>query len=404
MSFTALQLHPHLSRALIKCGYTSPTPVQNATIPKALAGADLITIAQTGTGKTAAFALPILQHLIEKPSKPPVLRALIMVPTRELALQIQDSLQSYGRHQPLRVATIYGGTDQIPQLRALRKHPDIIIATPGRLIDLMENHAFIRPEHLTHLVLDEADRMLHMGFLPDIEKIIAALPRNRQTMMFSATFPPEVEALAGKFMKNPQRIQLGNRSNPAETVYQVVYEISHQLKDSLILALLDDRSMTRVLIFTRTKTAANHLAQNLKNSKILAQRLHSSRSQEQREKALAEFKNGQIRVLVATDIVARGIDIEDVSHVINYDFPVNSEDYIHRIGRTGRAEHSGKAISLVPKSDLNLLGILEMAIGKRIPRKRLRGFDYSAKPSEGNTPVPKKTDWRKRTRTKKPKK
>ena len=407
MPFSEFGLEEGILRAIKKVGYVRPTPVQAAAIPKVMQGDDITAIAQTGTGKTAAFVLPMLQRLSARKAENKLhgTLALILAPTRELAVQITENIHSYGRHLTIRVATIYGGVDENSQIRAARKGANIIVATPGRLIDLLGRHK-LDFSRLEVLVLDEADRMLHMGFLPDIETIVASLPRRRQTLMFSATFPKEVESLAKRFQREPKRVQVGAKNNPAETVKQAVYEEPPHLKDAMLLGLLKNEAFVRVLVFVRMKDGANRLTEILRNEKISVTRLHSGRTQEKRQKALADFKAGAVRVLVATDLAARGIDIDGVSHVVNYDFPVNPEDYIHRIGRTGRAEHEGEAVSFVPKGDLNLLGILEMAIGQRLPRKRLRGFDYHAK-SPALVIQPAKKDWRKRTRereTEKPQK
>lgn len=400
MPFSKFGLRDEILRAIKKVGYSRPTPIQTATIPIAIEGRDLIAIAQTGTGKTAAFVWPTLHRLSLQESGRELngTKALILAPTRELAVQIVENIESYGRHLTIRVSAIYGGVNEVSQLRAIRKGVQIIVATPGRLIDFIERHKTDFGS-LDTLILDEADRMLHMGFLPDIEKIVEVLPKRRQTLMFSATFPREVESLAKRFLYQPQRVQVGKQDNPAETVKQYVYEVPAHLKAQMLLEMLGGEKFRRVLVFVRMKDGANRLTAFLKKHRIKVSRLHSSRSQEQRLKALQDFKDGKIQVLIATDIVARGIDIEGISHVINYDFPVNTEDYIHRIGRTGRAEHDGEAISLVPKGDLNLLGILEMAICQRIKRKRLHNFDYHAKskPPEADAP-PLKRDWRKRTR------
>jgi ATP-dependent RNA helicase RhlE len=398
MPFSEFGLEEGILRAIKKVGYARPTPVQSAAIPKVMRGDDITAIAQTGTGKTAAFVLPMLHRLSLRKAENKLhgTLALILAPTRELAIQITESIHSYSRHLSIRVAAIYGGVDENSQIRAARKGANIIVATPGRLIDLLERHK-LDFSRLEVLVLDEADRMLHMGFLPDIETIVASLPKRRQTLMFSATFPREVESLAKRFQWEPKRVQVGAKNNPADTVKQAVYEVPPHLKDAMLLALLKDEAFTRVLVFVRMKDGANRLTEILRNEKISVTRLHSGRTQEKRTKALADFKSGAVRVLVATDLAARGIDIDGVSHVVNYDFPVNPEDYIHRIGRTGRAEHEGEAVSFVPKGDLNLLGILEMAIGQRLPRKKLRGFDYYAK-SPAIVIPPAKKDWRKRTR------
>lgn len=399
MAFTNFGLNSALLGSIRKAGYTAPTPVQTAAIPKVMRGEDVIAIAQTGTGKTAAFVLPMLHRISESPHHgKTAIRALILAPTRELATQIMENIRTYGKSLPIRVAAIYGGVDEAAQIKALHKGVHIVVATPGRLIDLLERHK-LDFQGLETLVLDEADRMLHMGFLPDIETIIESLPRRRQTLMFSATLSKEIESLARRFQYQPKMVQIGKRSNPADTVRQCVYEVPAHLKTALLIELLRQKSFKRVLVFVRMKDGANRLTEALKIAGVTVSKLHSSRSQEQRETALRDFKDGKIQVLVATDIVARGIDIDGVSHVINYDFPVNPEDYIHRIGRTGRAEAEGDAISFVPKSDLNLLGILELTIALRIPRKKLRGFDYHATaPREAPGEKAPRRDWRKRTR------
>jgi ATP-dependent RNA helicase RhlE len=400
MPFRNFGLGDEILLAIQNAGYTRPTPVQAAAIPKVMQGHDLIAIAQTGTGKTAAFVLPMLRRLsaTRRRGAPREVRALILAPTRELAVQITENIRTYGQGLPLRVATIYGGVEEEAQIKLLRAGVEIIVATPGRLLALLARQR-VDFAALEMLVLDEADRMLHMGFLPDIETLVDALPRRRQTLMFSATFPKEVEALARRFQQQPKMVQIGKRSNPADTVDQSVYEVSPHLKGPLLLELLRLPKFQRVLVFARLKDGADRLTEFLKAAGVKVAKLHSSRSQEQRLQALQDFKDGKVQVLVATDIVARGIDIDGVTHVVNYDFPVNPEDYIHRIGRTGRAEARGEAISFVPRGDLNLLGILERFIGDRIERKRLRGFDYHGTGAVVPPGVPAaKRDWRKRTR------
>ncbi len=400
MPFRHFGFGDEILRALGNAGYARPTPVQEAAIPKVMQGRDLIAIAQTGTGKTAAFVLPMLHRLEQSKRERNIIRALILAPTRELALQITGNIRTYGKHLLLRVASIYGGVDEAEQIKAVRKGVQIIVATPGRLIDLLGRQQ-VDLGSLEMLVLDEADRMLHMGFLPDIETIVDGLPRQRQTLMFSATFPREVENLARRFLRQPEMVQIGSRSDPAETVKQCVHEVAHHLKGPLLRELLRQPKFKRVLVFVRMKDGADRLARFLQSEGVQVARLHSGRSQEQREKALQDFKDGKVQVLVATDIAARGIDIDGVTHVVNHDFPVNPEDYIHRIGRTGRAEAEGEAISFVPRGDLNLLGMVERFIGDRLARKRLRGFDYHAKtPAKPADGVPEKRDWRKRTREK----
>jgi ATP-dependent RNA helicase RhlE len=374
--------------------------VQAAAIPKVMQGSDVIAIAQTGTGKTAAFVLPLLHRLTQATGSAQArgIGALILAPTRELAVQIMENIRNYGQYLPIRVAAIYGGVEEEAQIKSLRKGVHIVVATPGRLLDLLGRQK-LDFQGLEVLILDEADRMLHMGFLPDIEQLVSQLPKRRQTLMFSATLSKEVESLARRFQFHPKTIQIGKRSDPADTVEQSVYEVPTHLKNALLLALIQQPKFSRVLVFARMKDGADRITNFLKLASVKVAKLHSSRSQEQRQQALQDFKDGKIQVLVATDIVARGIDIEGVSHVINYDFPVNPEDYVHRIGRTGRAEAQGEAISFVPKQDLNLLNILELFIAQRLSRKRLRGFDYQA-PVPAPVPGEKQArqDWRKRTR------
>ena len=400
MPFSNFGLGDEILRAIQKAGYTRPTPVQAAAIPKVMQGQDLIAIAQTGTGKTAAFVLPMLHRLAlsNRQGQPRGIKALVLAPTRELAVQIMENIRAYGQHLPIRVAAIYGGVEEEAQIKAVRKGVDIVVATPGRLIDLIGRQK-VDFSLLEMLVLDEADRMLHMGFLPDIGTIVGTLPKRRQTLMFSATLSKAVESLAQRFLYQPKVVQIGKRSNPADTVDQCVYEVPAHLKSALLLELLQQPKFKRVLVFARMKDGADRLTNFLKLAQVKVAKLHSSRSQEQRLQALQDFKDGKVQILVATDIVARGIDIDGVTHVVNYDFPVNPEDYVHRIGRTGRAEAQGEAISFVPKQDLNLLDILEMFIGQRLDRKRLRGFDYHA-PIPAPTPGEKspRQDWRKRTR------
>lgn len=379
MPFAALGLEPRLLSALKDTGYTEPTPIQSAAIPKILSGTDVIGIAQTGTGKTAAFVLPMLQLLA---SRPPVgdkkkIRALVIAPTRELAVQIQENAQAYSRYIPFKMATVFGGVGERPQIAALRENIELIIACPGRLLDLMKQH------HgdwtgLEFLVLDEADRMLDMGFLPDIRRIVKMLPRKRQTLLFSATLSGEIEGLTHEFLHAPATVQVGRRSNPAETVTQIAYEVPKHLKLALLVALLQQPEMDSVLVFSRTKHGADRIARKLESVGIKTGTLHSNRSQNQRLRALAAFKAGEVRVLVATDIAARGIDVDGISHVINYDFPMTNEDYVHRIGRTGRANQIGDAISFVAQDEHGDLRSLERFIGRGLPRRKLDGFDYTA--------------------------
>src|SRR5580658_3358768 len=378
MPFRALGLEAKILRAVTEAGYTEPTPIQSAAIPPILAGHDLIGIAQTGTGKTAAFTLPILTKLAAQPAGARRgTRVLVLAPTRELALQIDENIRAYARHLPLTVATVFGGVGENPQIRALRAGTDVIIACPGRLLDLVgrRNGDF---SGLQFLVLDEADRMLDMGFLPSIKQIVRQLPQKRQTLLFSASFSKEIEVVTHEFQRSPKTIQIGRRANPAETVTQLVYEVPKHLKPALLLHLLRDPKMDMVLVFSRMKHGADRIARNLEQNAIRTATLHSNRSQNQRLRALQDFKSGAVRVLVATDIAARGIDVDGISHVVNYDFPMHAEDYVHRIGRTGRAQAVGDAISFVTPEDHGELRSLERFIGRGIVRKKAEGFNYSA--------------------------
>jgi ATP-dependent RNA helicase RhlE len=378
MPFRAFGLDPRILKAVQEAGYTEPTPIQAAAIPQILAGHDLIGIAQTGTGKTAAFTLPMLTKLAAQPAgSRRGTQVLVVAPTRDLALQIDENLRIYARHLPITSATVFGGVGEHPQIRALRSGTEVIIACPGRLLDLMSrrNGDF---SGLQFLVLDEADRMLDMGFLPSIRQIVRQLPSRRQTLLFSATFSKEIEALTHEFQRAPKLVQIGRRSNPAETVTQMVYEVPKHLKPALLLHLLRDPQMDMVLVFSRMKHGADRIARHLEQTGIRTATLHSNRSQNQRLTALKDFKSGAVRVLVATDIAARGIDVDGISHVVNYDFPRHAEDYVHRIGRTGRAHAVGDAISFVTAEDHAELRLLERFIGRGIVRKRAEGFDYGA--------------------------
>src|SRR6476660_8131845 len=379
MSFRALNLSPKILQAIDDAGYTEPTPIQVAAIPPILAGHDVIGIAQTGTGKTAAFVWPILMKLaasMDNGQKRGT-RALVVAPTRELVVQIEENVRAYAKHVPLRMATVFGGVSERPQIAALRSGVDLVVATPGRLIDLMGQRA-ANLSGIEFLVLDEADRMLDMGFLPPIRRIVKALPQKRQTLMFSASLSREIEELTHQFQQSPRIVQIGLRANPAETVTQFAYEFPPHLKSALLLHLLGDPKFDTVLVFARTKHGADKIARRLESSGIKTGTIHSNRSQNQRLRALKDFKSGAVRVLVATDIAARGIDVDGISHVVNYDFPMHSEDYVHRIGRTGRAQAIGDAISFITSEDHGPLRSLERFIGRGLVRKRAEEFNYDA--------------------------
>ncbi len=385
MPFRALGLADEILKAVADTGYTEPTPIQREAIPPIIAGKDVIGIAQTGTGKTAAFTLPILAQLARRTDRSRT-SVLVLAPTRELVVQIHENVQTYSKYLPaLRVATVFGGVGENPQIAALKSGVDLIIATPGRLLDLMDRRAGDF-SGLEHLVLDEADRMLDMGFLPSIRKVVRNLPKKRQTLLFSATLSKEIESLTKEFQHQPEIIQIGRRSNPADTVSQSIYEVPRHLKPALLAHLLKDDAMNMVLVFTRTKHGADRVAKKLEQSGITTGTLHSNRSQNQRLRALEGFRSGNVRVLVATDIAARGIDVDGISHVVNFDFPMQSEDYVHRIGRTGRAQAIGDAISFISEDDEKGLKQLERFIGRGIPRVRAEGFDYSATEGKNRDP------------------
>ena len=376
MSFSELGLAPTLLQAITDTGYTTPTPIQQQAIPVILNGGDVMAAAQTGTGKTAGFTLPLLQRLSGKaPARSNHVRALVLTPTRELAAQIQESIETYGKHEKLRSVVVFGGVNINPQQMALRKGCDILVATPGRLLDLYGQNA-VKFTDLETLVLDEADRMLDMGFIRDIRRILALLPKQRQNLLFSATFSPEIRALAKGLCVNPLEIDVAPRNSTVDTITQELYMVGKDHKQSLLAKLLLD-TKEQVLVFSRTKHGANNLVKKLAGYGITAAAIHGNKSQNQRTKALADFKASATQVLVATDIAARGIDIDQLAMVINFDLPQVSEDYVHRIGRTGRAGASGLAVSLVSEEDEKLLRDIERLIKRRITR---RDFEVSALP------------------------
>ncbi len=354
--------------AVTEQGYETPTPIQQQAIPPVLAGKDLLGIAQTGTGKTAAFALPILQRLSASghAREPKCPRALVLAPTRELAIQVEESFLDYGAHLPLRSTCIFGGVGDAPQKAALQKGVDILVATPGRLLDLHQQHC-LSLKKLEVFVLDEADRMLDMGFIHDIRKVVALLPANRQNLFFSATMPPDISKLAGTILRQPVRVEVVPESTPIERIDQVLYHVDKKGKAVLLRVLLQDPAITRALVFSRTKHGANRIAENLLKAGITSAAIHGNKSQTRRQEALAGFKNGKIRVLVATDIAARGIDVDGVSHVFNYDLPDVPETYVHRIGRTARAGASGSAVAFCAADETDELKQIEKITRMRIP-------------------------------------
>ncbi|MEX1248511.1 MAG: DEAD/DEAH box helicase [Anaerolineales bacterium] len=372
MKFTEFNLDARLTAGIQRAGYSQPTPIQVQAIPVALSGQDIIGTAQTGTGKTAAFVLPILHKLLKGPRGQT--RALIVTPTRELAEQIHETIRIFATGTGLRSVTVYGGVGANPQIKLLRSGVEIVVACPGRLLDLSNQRA-AKLNGVEILVLDEGDRMFDMGFLPDVKRILKLLPAQRQNMLFSATFPKEVEELARQMLHNPKRVAVGI-SAPAHTVSHALYPVAAASKTQFLIELLKRTDTGSVLVFTRTKHRAQKVARQIENEGFTVTSLHGNRSQGQRQSALKGFRDGRFQIMVATDIAARGLDVENISHVINYDMPDTTDAYIHRIGRTGRAERSGDAFTLVTQEDDSTLRALERVMGKKIERRTLEGFDY----------------------------
>jgi ATP-dependent RNA helicase RhlE len=379
MAFSSFGLHPDLLRGIKELGFTRPTPIQADAIPPAIEGRDVLACAMTGSGKTAAFILPILHRLSGKPRGRT--RALVLTPTRELAAQIEQHLSELAVHTPLTGAAVFGGVGMGPQEHAFRSGVDVVIATPGRLLDHFK-HDYAKLDSLEILVLDEADRMLDMGFLPDIRKVLKHLPGKRQTMLFSATMPAPILELARELQRNPATINLERKSAPAVGITQALYPVAEDLKPALFLELIRRGDLKDVIVFTRTKHRANRLAEILERAKVSVARIHGNRSQAQRTLALDGFKRGQYQVLVATDIVARGIDVEELSHVVNFDVPNVPEDYIHRVGRTARADATGDAFTFVSPDEEADLRAIERAVGRQLPRITVSGFDYKQRAAE----------------------
>jgi ATP-dependent RNA helicase RhlE len=373
VGFEALGLHESVLAAIRDAGYTTPTPIQRDAIPLARRGRDLMGLAQTGTGKTAAFTLPIIDRLIDGPRRT---RALILTPTRELCVQVDESFRKYAKHAPIAVVAVFGGVPLEPQEKKLRGGVDVVVATPGRLIDHLERQNVVFDD-LEVLVLDEADRMLDMGFAPQINRIVSELPKYRQTLLFSATMPPEVEALARKYLRKPVVVQVGVRSAAASTVTHAVYPVPREKKNALLVELLtSDEEHESVLIFTRTKHGADRVVRDLEKAGVRATAMHADKTQAQRMRALQDFKEGKINVLVATDIAQRGLDISGITHVINYDVPQQAEDYVHRIGRTGRAAKEGDAYTFMAPDEIAMVRTIERVIGQPIPRISMPGYDF----------------------------
>ncbi|BBL70638.1 DEAD/DEAH box helicase [Methylogaea oryzae] len=376
MPFTQLGLSAELLRAVSEEGYTKPTPIQQQAIPVVLEGRDILAGAQTGTGKTASFTLPLLQRLMETPlnGRQRVVRALILTPTRELAAQVQDSVRAYGKHLPLRSTVIFGGVSMVPQMRALRNGVDIVVATPGRLLDHVRQRT-LDLSQVEMFVLDEADRMLDMGFIRDIRQVIAVLPKARQNLLFSATFSEEIKALSAQLLHNPAMVEVARQNSAAESVAQRVYAVEKERKRELLSHLVGTGNWKQVLVFVRTKHGADRLAAQLQRDGIDSASLHGDKSQGARTRALADFKSGKVAVLVATDIAARGLDIDQLPHVVNFELPNVPEDYVHRIGRTGRAGATGEALSLVSQDEAKLLGAIERLLKREVPRATEQGFE-----------------------------
>ena len=373
MSFNSFNLHPHINAGILAAGYSTPSPIQAQTIPAILGGTDVLGLAQTGTGKTAAFVLPMLQHLMKGPRGK--LRALIISPTRELAEQTHTAIMQLGRQTGLRSLTVYGGVSAQAQIKGLRNGVDIVVACPGRLLDLKDQGA-VNLSNIEILVLDEADHMFDMGFLPSIRRIINALPERRQTLLFSATMPEEIRSLATKVLHNPVTVEI-SIATPLDTINHVMYPVEHLRKPDMLLELLKESGEGQVLVFTRTKHRAKKLAMQLIQAGHRATSLQGNLSQSQRTVAMNAFRTGHVKVMVATDIAARGIDVSQVSHVINFDIPDTAEAYTHRTGRTGRMEHLGTALSLVTQEDLPMVRTIERLMGKNLERRKLEGFEVN---------------------------
>ena len=370
--FDELVLSGSALSAVRDAGYEHPTPIQAEAIPLILQGRDVMGLAQTGTGKTAAFTLPIVDRLLDGPRRT---RALVLTPTRELCVQVEESVQKYARHAELDAATVYGGVPIEPQQKRLRAGVDIVVATPGRLLDHLERQNVVFDD-LEVLVLDEADRMLDMGFAPQINRIVAQIPSYRQTLLFSATMPPEVEALARKYLRKPVVVQVGRRSAAANTVTHAVYPVPRERKSALLARLLQHEKLDSVLVFTRTKHGADRVVRHLQRDGIESAAMHADKTQPQRTRALEDFRSGKVRVLVATDIAQRGLDISGISHVINYDVPQQAEDYVHRIGRTGRAATTGDAYTFMCADEIAMVRSIERVIAQTIPRISVPGYEF----------------------------
>jgi ATP-dependent RNA helicase RhlE len=380
-TFADLGLAEPILAAVREAGYERPSPIQAQAIPVILRGRDVMGLAQTGTGKTAAFTLPVIHRLLGGPRRT---RVLVLTPTRELCLQVEDNVRRYSRHAPLDVAPVFGGMPYEPQEEALRRGVDVVVATPGRLIDHLEKQN-VDFEALEVLVLDEADRMLDMGFAPQINRIVDQIPPYRQTLLFSATMPPEVEALARKYLRRPVVVQVGRRNTATQTVTHAVYPVPRERKSALLVHLLDNAGMDTVLVFTRTKPGADRVVRHLEAANITSVAMHGDKTQAQRVQALEDFRSGAVRVLVATDIAQRGLDISGITHVINYDVPTQAEDYVHRIGRTGRAATTGDAYTFMAADEIATVRLIERVIGQEIPRVSVPGFDFG---SVAPPPVP----------------
>ena len=376
MTFDDFDLAPSVRRGVADAGYTAPTPVQAAALPLALDGVDVVGVAQTGTGKTAAFVLPILDYLVKEPTggKGRAVRALVVTPTRELAIQVTEAVRTYGKHTKLKAATVYGGVGKGKQRTALRNGVDVVVATPGRLLDFL-GEGSIDLGFVDILVLDEADRMFDMGFVKDVRRIVAAVPAERQTMLFSATMPPPIQDLARSILHRPETVEVGERRDPAATVTQRAVRVAQDQKQDLLHHLIDTEDVDRMIVFSRTKYRADRIRKKLDRAGYSAIAIHSNRSQGQRQRALKGFEAGEFQIMVATDIAARGIDVPGVSHVVNFDAPGQPEDYIHRIGRTGRAEATGDAITFVSADEGDQLRAIEKHTGREIDQVQFDGFD-----------------------------